>query len=322
MLSPETVERARAWLEGAGFRTVVGRHALDARGYLAGNDADRAADLMDAFTNPHVQGIVCIGGGYGALRILRLLDYGAIASHPKVFVGYSDITALHVAIGKLAGLVTFHGALARDFAVQRPSTGETSGQGERHGLGETPHPGAIQDAGVAFTWSAFLRAVTRPEPLGRLVNPAGGPALETLHPGRATGLLVGGNLSLLVSTLGTPYEIDTRGRILLLEDVGEAPYRLDRMLTHLALAGKLDEAAGFVVAECVDCLPPEPERPTLTVREVLDDILLPRGKPAVYGLAAGHGPARLTLPLGVPVTVDGDCPAVVVEAAGVEGETP
>ncbi len=171
------VQRARRRLEAAGFRTVIGPHALDARGYLAGRDEDRARDLMEAFTDPDVDGIVCLGGGYGSMRLLPLLDYETLSRHPKVFVGYSDITALHVVIGQRAGFVTFHGAMGWDLA-RVPQT-EAEAQAD------------------AFTWHWLLRALTRPEPLGRL--PSSAPwqqaPLRCVVPGRARGPLVGGNLS-------------------------------------------------------------------------------------------------------------------------------
>lgn len=309
------LERARAKLAEVGLRTVVGPHALDGRGYLAGRDEARAADLEAAFADPRIDGVLCVAGGYGALRVVDRLDYELIARRPKVFAGYSDITALHVAIGQRAGLVTFHGPMARDIG----SAFRAAPPGERvaAGLGETD--GAV--AAAAFTWEHFVRAVMRAEPLGELRQPSWAPPLEVVVPGRASGPLVGGNLSLLVATLGTPFEVETAGRILLLEDVDEPPYRIDRMLTQLRLAGKLDAAAGFVVAECAGCLPAQTGRPSLTLREVLDDILAPLGKPAVYGLAAGHGMSRFTLPLGVRATVDavGARPAVVIEEPGVDG---
>ena len=299
MAGADIVERARLRLHQAGFRTVVGAHALDVRGYLAGRDEDRARDLLAAFADPTIDGIVCLGGGYGSSRILDLLDYDLIARHPKVFLGYSDITALHCAIGKRSGLVTFHGLMGWDLAREPESEAEAQAN--------------------EFTWQWFLRAVTQPEPLGELPSSAPWQSrpLECVVPGVARGPLVGGNLSLLVTTLGTPYEVDTAGKIVLIEDVGEAPYRIDRMLTHLRLAGKLDAAAGFIIAEWVDCEPKDPERPTLTLSQVVADIVEPLGKPTVYGLAAGHGPGRLTLPLGVTVTVDATRPAVIVEEPGV-----
>lgn len=289
-VSMEMLELARKRLHDMGFRTVLSPNALKLRGYLAGQDEERAADLMWAFQNPEVHGIVCIQGGYGTPRILPLLDYTTIARHPKVFVGYSDITAIHCAVAKLAGLVTFHGPMA----------------------------GFDMSKEFDYTKKWFWRAVAQPEPIGLLCNPPEGPVMETICPGRVTAPIIGGNLSLLVTTLGTPYEIDTTGKILLFEDVGEVPYRFDRMLTHLKLAGKLEAAAGFIIAECVDCVPGNTKRPMLTLREIIGDLIEPLGKPAIYGLAAGHGARRLTIPLGVRVTLDATCCAVTVEESGVQ----
>src|SRR5690554_2046956 len=299
----QMIERARSRLHDAGLRTVVGAHAEHAHGYLAGRDEDRAADIMAAFTNSELAGIVRLRGRYGTPRLLDRLDYDVIARNPKVFVGYSDITALHLALTQRAGLVTFHGLMGLDLAA-RPATQ------------------AEADARF-FTWEWFLRAVLRPEPLGPL--PARAPwqagPVHTVVPGTAAGPLAGGNLSLIANTLGTPYEIDTAGKILLIEEVSEAPYRIDRMLTQLRLAGKLDAAAGFIFAEWTDCQP-EAGRPSLTLEQVLADIIVPLGKPAVAGLAAGHGPGRLTLPLGAQVRLEappGDSgpPRVMVVEPGV-----
>lgn len=284
-----------------GLRTSVGTHATEVYGYLAGPDEDRAQDLMDAFGNPDIDGILCMNGGYGTPRLLDLLDYDMIARNPKVFVGYSDITALHTAIGQRANLVTFLGPLG--FELARPFR---------------PSDRVID----AFTWEWFIRAVMQPDPLGPL--PAQAPwqahPIECIVPGVARAPLVGGNLSLLSDTLGTPYEIDTKNKIVLIEEVNEAPYRIDRMLTQLRLAGKLQAAAGFIFAECINCVPADPYRPSLTLRQILADIVEPLGKPAVSGLAAGHGPGRLTLPLGVTVTVDADTGRVVVEESGVSAD--
>lgn len=302
----QIIERARRKLHEAGLRTVVGEHAYDARGYLAGRDEDRARDVMAAFTNPNVTGIICLGGGYGTPRLLDLLDYDVIRANPKVFVGYSDITALLTAIGQRAGLVTFHGLMGWDLAPRSTA------------------PAAVH--AQAFTWEHFLRAVMRAEPIGELplTAPWQSTPLHTVVPGTAVGPLAGGNLSLLANTLGTPYEVNTAGKILLIEEVGEAPYRIDRMLTQLRLAGKLVAAAGIIFAEWIDC-EPERGRPSLSLEQVVADIIKPLGKPTVAGLAAGHGPGRLTLPLGVEVRIeappgetgDGRHPRIIVTEPGV-----
>lgn len=287
--TPESVAQARQRLHEVGFRTVVAPHAFDARGYLAGADADRAADLQAMLEHPAVQGVLCIRGGYGAHRLLGRLDYSAIGRRPKVFVGFSDITALHLALYTQCRFVTFHGPMA----------------------------GAIAHADP-HDYLELLRAVTRPEPLGRLVNPPGAPAIETLVPGVAEGPLIGGNAALLTGLLGTrfaPEARDFRGAILFLEDVGDKLYRLDRKLAHLRLAGILEEAAGIVVGECR--YTPEPGE-TLSLRNILDDHIVPLGKPAIYGLACGHGTYHLTLPIGVRARLDAAERSLSIEEAGVE----
>lgn len=310
------VTQAREALHALGLRTIVGSHALNTYGYLAGSDKDRARDLMDAFANPDVHGIVCMGGGYGTPRILDLLDYDVIAANPKVFIGYSDITALHTAIGQQAGLVTFHGPMGFELARIRRTLPALGG-----GKQTSPPRATAQSTGAtaAFTWDWFAKAFMQSDPIGPL--PVRGPwqsgPLQRLVSGVAQGPLVGGNLSLLSDTVGTAYEIDTKDKVLLIEEVGEAPYRIDRMLTQLRLAGKLEAAAAIIFAECTDCGPSDSSRPSLTLQQVLADVVEPVGKPTVVGLAAGHGPGRLTLPFGATVRVDADNCQVVVEEPGV-----
>ncbi len=270
----------------------MGDHVTDTRGYLAGDAADRAGDLMGMFLDPSVDGIICARGGYGAMQLLPLLDYQLIRANPKVFVGYSDITALHSALARRARLVTFHGQMAA--------------------FSEPPSP---------YTWRALMRTITATEPLGTLGNPPSGEPTVTLAPGRATGRLTGGNLSLLSATLGTPYEVDTDGALLVIEDVDEKPYRMDRMLTHLKLAGKFDKVKGIIFGESVGCewderyrrdeVPPR----SLDLFQILRDMLVPLGVPLFYGFACGHGRDRLTLPFGVEAEMDADAGTVTVTEA-------
>lgn len=283
--TPRTIEVARRRLHDVGFRTVLAPHAMDVRGYLAGADADRASDLQAMFADPSVQGILCIRGGYGAHRLLDALDYELIGRNPKVFIGYSDITALHAAFHARAGLVTFHGPMTAAIA-----------QADPHDLLE------------------LLRAVTRPTPLGRLANPPTAPQIETLVPGVAEGRLIGGNAALLTALLGTPYQPEFEGALLFLEDLGEHTYRLDRKLAHLRLAGVLQRAAGIIVGEC--CYPAESQS-ALSVREILEDLVVPLGKPAIYGLACGHGAYHLTLPIGVRATLNATEDVLTIEEAAV-----
>ena len=266
-----------AALEGAGFRVVKGRGVGRERGYLAGTPEERAADLHWAFTDPDIHVVMQIRGGYGCGQVLPLLDFELIAAHPKPFVGMSDITLLHLALGNHAGLVTLWG------------------------------PNCVQLGRDASDYSVErLSAALRGEiaPVGRT---DGSPPVETLFPGKAEGPLAGGTTTLLAASLGTPYELETEGRVLLLEDVHVEPYEVDRCLTQLLHAGKLDVAAGFAIAEHTDVRTEESfGGHTLELAEVFEDILVPLGRPTVYGLPLGHSPRIATVPLGAGVALDAD----------------
>ncbi|BBB90163.1 MAG TPA: LD-carboxypeptidase [Methylomusa anaerophila] len=281
---PELAAAGVSWLEERGYRVQLGVTIDQTLGYLSGPDAARAADINAMFASPDIAGIVCLRGGYGTMRLLELLDYDNIRTHPKVFVGYSDITALHISIGRRTGLITFHGPMA------------ASDMGK--GLSD-------------YTWEYFSRAISAPEPLGPVSNPPAAQPPVFIVPGTAQGYLAGGNLSLIAATLGTPYEIDTCGKILCLEEVGEAPYRIDRMLTQLLLAGKLQNAAGIVFDVCVDC-DTEAKPPSFTVAEVLGDRLGNLNKPVLYNLYFGHTADKATLPLGVIAVLDTEAGGLVV----------
>lgn len=284
--SPGDLELARAgvlWLQEQGFRVQLGRTVEQSHGYLAGSDVDRAADINAMFSSPEIDGIFCLRGGYGTMRLLDLVDYELIRAHPKVFIGYSDITALHICIGQRTGLVTFHG----------PMVASDMGKG----LSE-------------YTWDAFYRAIMTVEPLGAVSNPPFTPPPVFIAPGRAQGYLAGGNLSLVVGTLGTSYEINTCGKILCLEEVGEAPYRIDRMLTQLLLAGKLQDAAGIVLAVCADCDKDDP--PSFTLEEVIRDRLGGLNKPVLYNLHFGHTADKVTLPMGAMAILDNESGGLII----------
>lgn len=276
-------------LEDLGFKIIMGPNALNTNRYLAGTDRERIADLHKMFLDPGIDGIVCLRGGYGVIRILSKINYYIIRRYPKILVGYSDITALQLAIWKMSGLVTFSGPmLATDFGL-KPSD---------------------------FTLKQFYKAVTSLHPLG-YVPVAPGVKTGVIYPGRARGRLIGGNLSLVAATLGTPYEIDTRGAILFLEEVGEQPYRVDRMLHQLFLAGKLHGAAGVIFGEFVNC-ETEDNNGSFTCREVISDIFTRLKIPCFYGLGPGHGTHKVTLPLGVKAEMDaGKCLLVINEPATV-----
>ena len=279
---PDRLELARRTVEYFGLKPKFGRNVRKREGYLGGSIEERVEDLHAMFRDPGVQGIFAIRGGYGSEQLLDHLDYALIRRNPKIFLGFSDITALHLAINKLSGLVTFHGPVA------------LSGFSD-------------------YTQEWFRKALFSTEPLGVVANPpeknALRPAhtLRTVRPGRGTGPLIGGNLTLVSTTMGTPYEIETRGRIVFLEDVGEEPYRIDRMLTQLHLAGKFTGAAGVIIGECHQCAPAEFEpsfNSTFLLGEILDRILGKLPIPVLSGLTFGHTDDQVTLPEGITATLD------------------
>ena len=279
------VQAGLAALEDAGLRVVIGHAVGRERGYLAGTPEDRAADLHWAFSEPEVDVVMQIRGGYGSGQVVPLLDFELIAAHPKPFVGMSDITLLHLALRRHAGLVTFWGPNC--VQLGRDQSGYSVDRLSRALRGEVA-------------------------PVG---SPDGGGPVETLVPGRAHGPLAGGTTTLLAASLGTPYEIETDGCVLLLEDVHVEPYEVDRCLTQLLHAGKLDAAAGFAIAEHSDVRTEESfGGHTLELAQVFDDILVPLGRPTVYGLPLGHAPRIATVPLGVEVELDADGGKLTVQA--------
>jgi muramoyltetrapeptide carboxypeptidase len=288
---PDQLAMAARTVEYFDLKLKWGRNVGRRWGYLGGTDAERLDDLHAMFRDPEVKAVFAIRGGYGSAHLLDRIDYPLIRSNPKVFLGYSDITAMHLAIGRQAGLVTFHGPMM---------------------LAEF----------TEYTQTWFRRALFDSKPLGALSNPPESNRLRpahpwrTIRPGKARGRLAGGNLSLISASMGTPYEIDTRGAILFLEDIGEEPYRIDEMLTQLRLAGKLEQAAGIVFGECANCRPGEFQPKfdsTLSLGEALDSIAGRLAIPVFTGLTAGHTGDQLTLPLGVMTTLDASRGELVVE---------
>jgi muramoyltetrapeptide carboxypeptidase len=262
------LERAEANARSLGWDPVVGPHALDRAGYFAGDDADRLADLNAALRDPGVDGIWCVRGGYGAMRILPGIDWDALRARPRLLVGYSDITALH--LGALAaGVGTLHGPTAR--AELTP-----------------------------FTRDSLVRAASlRTDPAGAA------PAARMLRGGRAAGPLVGGNLALVSALVGTPWAARLDGAILVLEDVNEAVYRIDRMLTQLRLSGDLAGVAGIAFGQCTAC-PEASDDGARTLDEVLREHADALGVPCVAGIPLGHVDDQWTLPLGSWAELDAD----------------
>jgi muramoyltetrapeptide carboxypeptidase len=256
-VDPERLERGTDVLTGLGLRVVHGASILAREGYLAGPDAARAADLQDAWCDPGVAAVICARGGYGATRLLGLLDWDAMAAAgPKILLGSSDITALHRAFADRLGLATLFGPMPATALIGDP---------------EGPEPASL----------AYLR-----EALFEGGTPAPITGDRVIVPGRAEGRLTGGNLALLAALCGTPYAMRARGRVVLLEDVTEEPYRIDRMVTQLLQAGCLDGAAGIVLGSWVECGDPLP---------MLAERLAPLGVPVLAGLTVGHGTPQMSV---------------------------
>ncbi|MEV0455534.1 S66 peptidase family protein [Catellatospora methionotrophica] len=278
----ERVEAAVAVLTGWGLAPRVYPHVLARHGYFGGTDDERLGDLNDALGDQRVRAVLCTRGGYGAQRITDRVDLDAVRRDPKVVMGFSDITALHLALWRGARLATVHGPVAAQFDKGPDSP---TALGARH-------------------------ALMSGEPVVVAADPA-----EDTHGvrtgGRAEGTLLGGNLSLLVSTLGTPHLPDLTGAILLIEDVGEYPYRVDRMLTHLRRSGALDGVAGIAVGQFTDCADAWP----VTIADVLTERLLDLGLPVLGGLPIGHGTQHTAVPLGTRAVLDADSGTLTVAAA-------
>ncbi len=255
-------------LEQAGFRVRLGAATLKKSGYLAGTDRERLADLDQMFQSADVKAIMASRGGYGSGRLLPLIDPTLARSQPKIFVGHSDLTFLLNDLLQRAELVTFHGPLVA---------------------------GLNEHADAASTLLAMLSG----DRVGWHQ-----PAQAVIQPGMAEGVLVGGSLSVIVSLLGTAWALQTRDRLLFLEDVNEKPYRVDRMLTQLRQAGVLDGVAGVIFGEMVGCTAGENER--VTVRDVIAEAFASAEYPVAFGLPSGHGMGTLTLPLGVRARLAGE----------------
>ncbi|MBA3974850.1 MAG: LD-carboxypeptidase [Candidatus Solibacter sp.] len=293
---PDRLELARRTVEHFGLKAKWGAGVGKRDGYLGGSIQTRVDDLHAAFADPQVKAVFCIRGGYGSAMLLDKIDFGLIRRNPKIFIGYSDITALHVAIHQETGLVTFHGPVT----LSRFSN---------------------------YTQECFRRALFEAKPLGVLTNPPEENQLRPRHltrvirPGKASGPLTGGNLSLIASLMGTRWEIRTEGKMLFIEDVGEQPYAMDRMLTQLRLAGKLKGIRGLVIGECSGCTPREFQpsfESTFSLGEVLNNILGDLDVPVLTGMTIGHTDDQLTLPMGVKATLDTAAATLTVEEPATE----
>jgi muramoyltetrapeptide carboxypeptidase len=271
----------KATVTAMGLVPRVAPHVAARYGYLAGSDAERAADVNAMFADDSVRAVFAIRGGWGCARILPLLDYGLIRAHPKLLVGFSDITALHMALAARAGFTTIHGPVAAS------SWGKLSWDSFRS---------------LAFEGATPL--YQPPETVDDRIAPRRG--VRTFRSGKATGRLLGGNLTVLSALVGTPYLPDFTGAILFIEDTNEAEYRIDRMLTQLTLAGILGKVAGVVFGQCTDCVSDGPSYGGFTLSEVLLQHLGALGVPAFQGALFGHVPNQYSLPEGCRAEIDAD----------------
>ncbi len=285
-LKAEYLARGVAELTALGFRVKYDPAILEKDRYTAGTDERRRRELMDAFTDPEVKAVWAARGGYGVMRLLPWLDEDILRANPKIFIGYSDLTALHLYLYNRFGWVTLHGPMAaKDLAG-----------GETH-----------------YDKTTLLNALTRPEPMGEIVTIS----TEILHPGAAvSGRLLGGCLSLLVAMMGTPDELDTRDAILFLEDTGTRPFQLDRMLQQLKLAGKFAGVRALVFGEMSNCL--QHIEQGYTLQEVLRDLTAELRIPVLFGLRSGHSEVgNITLPLGVHATLESERGVLRIDEAAV-----
>ena len=289
---PIDVDIVEDTLTALGLVAKRGAHLLDRRGSLAGSDRDRAADVMAMFTDPSVKAVLPVRGGWGCARILPHLDFEAIRRNPKVLMGYSDLTALLLAIHARTGLVTFHGP---------------------NGASEWNATSA--DFFTRVVLKAEAVTFTNPREKGETLAQTEY-RTKTITPGVVSGRLLGGNLSVLTALLGSPYLPDFRDAILFLEDVNEAPYRIDRMLTQLALAGVLKAARGVIWGTCHEC-EPDAGFGSLTIPDLLDDHVKPLGVPSWRGALVGHIDRQFTLPIGADVEIDATAGSIRMLSAAV-----
>lgn len=262
-------------IEASGFEVVAAKHLYDKRGYLAGRDADRLDDFHAMVQDPEIKAVFCARGGYGSMRILNGVRFSLLKENPKILAGYSDVTALLLSAHRKAGLVTFHGPMLRDL--------------EKDGGGN---------------WRALVHLVSSGQPYRLDLS-----GCAVLSPGRRVGRLIGGNLAMICHLVGTPYLPSLEGGILLVEEVGEPLYRIDRMLTHLALSGHLSGLAGFVAGEFAGCGDEE------EIARLIAERLGGLGIPVLFGAPVGHGAKNVAFPIGPAAELDAEGSVLSVQEA-------
>jgi len=273
---PSRLESGVRYIEKMGYNVIVGKNVGKFNGYLAGTDQERLDDLHSMFSNKKVRAVFCLRGGYGAARLLDKVDYKLIKNNPKIFAGYSDISALHLAMFFKTGLVTFAGPMVGvDF----------------------------YDEVSPFTEEMFWSLITSTRKYGKIGNP--------------DGRIVGGNLSVISGLIGTEYFPDLNDKILLIEEMGEMPYKIDRMFNQMRLAGLFKGIKGVIIGSFRDCNEPDPNKRTLTLGEVITDYLSPLKKPVVYNFRHGHLKDNITVPIGINIKINASRKFVEIAEAAV-----
>lgn len=258
-------------LNNMGFNVVLGKHVYSFNGYLAATEEERASDLMEMFRNPDVKAIIPSRGGVGVAGIIPYLDYSVIAQNPKIVTGYSDITILLNVLYEWADLITFHSLLLIDFKPTTP----------------------------AYNFDQFFTATSTLTSPRELENPPG-MSLMSMVPGNVTGPIVGGNLTSFVDNLGTPFEVDTRGKIILIEEVHEPINTVYRYINHLILAGKFRDCAGIIMGECTNCTIAYGK----SYEDLINEVMIPLNKPLMINLASGHGRYKMAIPIGAQANLN------------------
>lgn len=283
-----SAEVLRSW----GFKVVFSKNIDKKNGFFAGTDLERAEDFNHMFQDDTIDAVMVTRGGYGAARILKYIDFDMIKKNPKILLGFSDITNLHLAINKLTDLVTFHGPGMWCFS---------------------------EEYMTEYTLKYLRKALFSDEPIGEIEAVSKKDYVHAIGSGKAKGKVIGGNLSIICSTLGTPYEIDTEDRILFFEDLDTEPWIMDHMMAHLSNAGKLQKAKGIVIGKCVNCEPRQ-LNPNYYVdtslEDIFEDYLRPLNIPVLYGLPLGHTNDMATIPIGVEVEVDADNKTLTILESG------
>ncbi len=273
---PEKIEQSIITCQKLGLQPVLGKNIHESTGYLAGTDEQRLGDLHSMFSNPDIKGIWCIRGGYGCTRLLPAIDYDLIRQNPKILIGYSDITALHLAIGKICRLVTYHGPVS--------SSKPTS-----------------------YTIDMLKKTVLNEDASALSIHstPEAADQIKVIRPGSVNGTVTGGNLSLLSAMAGTRWSPDFSGRIVCIEDIGEKPYRIDRMLVQLFQSTDLSKAAGIILGQFTDC-EAKPNEKSFTLEQTLRYQFRDFNGPVLYGFSFGHIDDQCTLPFGISSRFDTD----------------